>query len=177
MKFRALPCLLAMAIPLAAFAAEEAPPATPKPSLWHRLLHPFGGSKDKGAKGRGTNFSKLNVGMQIEPNPVKLGENKQVKVTLTLANRSGKLAQLEFPTSQRIEVLINSKTGKRLLQWSEDQAFSNEPTLVTINPGERLEYSVNISTRDLTAGESYSVEGFFPNFDQLRKSETLTAEK
>jgi hypothetical protein len=177
MKFRSLACLLALAIPLAAAAAEEAPPATPKPSLWNRLLHPFGGSKDKGSKVRGTDFKKLDVGMQVEPNPVKLGENKQVKVTLTLSNRSGKLAQLDFPTSQRIEVLINAKNGQRLLQWSEDQAFANEPTLVTINPGERLEYSVNVSTRDLAAGGSYTIEGFFPNFEQLRKSETLTAEK
>jgi hypothetical protein len=98
-------------------------------------------------------------------------------VTQTLTNRSGKLAQLDFPTSQRIEVLIKAKNGQRLLQWSEDQAFTNEPTLVTINPGERLEYSVNVSTRDLAAGGTYPVEGFFPNFEQFRKSVNLKAEK
>ncbi len=177
MKFRVLSCLLAICLPMAASAAEEVPPATPKPSLWNRLLHPFGPSKPKEPKVRGTNFKQLEMAMQIEPNPVKLGDNRQIKVTLTLANHSGKLVQLEFPTSQRIEVLINSKTGQRIEQWSEDQAFNNEPTLVTINPGERLEYSVNVSTRDLVAGETYSVEGFFPNFEALRKSQPLTTEK
>src|SRR5687767_14244972 len=103
MKFRASLCLLAVALPMALLAAEEAPAPTPKPSLWHRLLHPFGGSKK--SKARGTNFKQLEMGLLIEPNPVKLAENRQMKVTLTLTNRGGKLAQLEFPTSQRVEVL------------------------------------------------------------------------
>ena len=53
----------------------------------------------------------------------------------------------------------------------------NEPSIVTINPNERLEYLVNVSTRDMVAGETYNVEGFFPNFEHLRKTITVTAEK
>ena len=87
------------------------------------------------------------------------------------------MAQLEFPTSQRVEVLLKSKEGKTIEQWSQDQAFNNEPTLVTINPRERLEYSVNVATRDMVAGETYTVEGFFPNFDALRKTHPIKAEK
>lgn len=177
MKFRALFCFLALALPMALFAAEEAPAPTPKPSLWSRLLHPFGGSKTKEPKERGTNFRQLEMGLLIEPNPVKLAENRQIKVTLTLTNRGGKMAQLEFPTSQRVEVLLKAKSGQTIEQWSQDQAFTNEPTLVTINPNERLEYSVNVATRDLAAGEAYTVEGFFPNFDALRKARAVTVEK
>jgi len=94
---------------------------------------------------------------------------------VTLANRGKKIAQLEFPTSQRIEVLVKSKEGKTIEQWSEDQAFNDEPTMVTINPGERLEYAVNVATRDMVADQTYTVEAFFPNFDQLRKSITVAA--
>jgi hypothetical protein len=177
MKFRALFCFLALALPMALPAAEEAPVPTPKPGLWSRLRHPFGGSKAKEPKIQGVSFRQLEMGLLIEPNPVKLAENRQIKVTLTLTNRGGKLAQLEFPTSQRVEVLLKGKGGQTIEQWSQDQAFNNEPTLVTINPNERLEYSVNVSTRDLVAGETYSVEGFFPNFDALRKARSVTAEK
>ena len=178
MKFRVSSCLLVLALPMALLAAEEAPPPTPKPSLWYRLLHPFGGSKKhKEPKVRGTNFKQLEMGLAVEPNPVKLGENRQIKVTLTLTNRGGKLARLEFPTSQRVEVLLKGKNGQMIEQWSQDQAFTNEPTLVAINPRERLEYSVTISTRDMTAGETYSVEAFFPNFDRLRMAVPVSAEK
>jgi hypothetical protein len=177
MKFRALFCFLAFALPMALPAAEEAPVPTPKPSMWNRMLHPFGGSKPKEPKERATNFRQLEMGLLVEPNPVKISDNRQIKVTLTLTNKGGKMAQLDFPTSQRVEVLLKAKDGKTIEQWSQDQAFTNEPTLVTINPNERLEYSVNVATRDMVAGESYTVEGFFPNFDALRKARTIAAEK
>lgn len=177
MKFRAPLCLAIVLVPALVFAAEEPPTPTPKPSLFHRLLHPFGGGKPKDSEKNATGYKRLEMGMNIEPNPAKLAENRQVKVTLTLTNRGSKMVQLDFPTSQRIEVLVKTKDGQRISQWSEDQAFTNEPTMVTINGNERLEYSVNVSTRDLVAGESYSVEAFFPNFDALRKSRPLTIEK
>ncbi len=176
MKFRALICLLAVAAPLDLLAAEEAPAPTPKPSLLNRLIHPFGGSKAK-AKAPVTTFRQLEMGLLVDPNPVKLTDHRQVKVTLTLTNRGGKMQQLDFPTSQRVEVLLKNKDGKTIEQWSQDQAFTNEPTLVTINPKERLEYSVNVATRDMAAGETYTVEGFFPNFDQLRKTLPITVAK
>ena len=167
------------ALSLAAHAAEEAPPAPPKPGLMHRLLHPFGGgsSAAPAPKAKDTNFKGLEISLILEPAAPKLSETREIKVTIALANKGKKLAQLDFPTTQRIEVLVKNKAGKRVVQWSEDQAFTNDPTLVAINPRERLEYSANIPTRDLVAGETYTIEAFFPNFDQLRKTQTITPEK
>ena len=102
---------------------------------------------------------------------------RSLKVTLQLVNKGRKMAQLEFPTSQRIEVLVKNAAGKTVEQWSEDQAFTNDPTVETINPGERLEYSASIATRDLAAGQSYTIEAFFPNYEPLRTSKTLVPEK
>lgn len=180
MKFRALFSLFTLALPMALLAAEEVPPPTPKPGIISRVLNPFGWGKAKEPnepKVRGVNFRQLEMGLRIEPELVKLSEHRQLKVTLTLTNRGGKLAQLEFPTSQRVEVLVKAKDGRTIEQWSQDQAFNNEPTLVAINPKERLEYSVSVSTREMVAGEAYKVEGFFPNFEALRKTGTVTAEK
>ena len=177
MKFRPLLPALA-ALSLTAHAAEEVPPAPPKPTLIHRLLHPFGGAKEPVApKVKSVNFKQLTMTVTAEPAAVKLPENREVKVAVTLANKGKTLLQLDFPTTQRIEVLVKNKAGKRVLQWSEDQSFSNDPTLVTINPGERLEYAATVSTRDFVAGETYTIEAFFPNFDPLRKSLTLTPGK
>ncbi len=175
MNFRPFLPLLAVAALASADAAEEAPPATPKPGLMHRLLHPFGGT---GGKSKDVNFKSLEMKLAVEPAAPKLTDTREIKVTVTLTNQGKKLVQLDFPTTQRIEVLVKNKAGKRVVQWSEDQSFTNEPTLVTINPRERIEYVVNLSTRDFVAGEPLTIEAFFPNFaDQLRKTRTLTPEK
>jgi len=117
----------------------------------------------------------IELGLLLDPDPVKVSENKQIKVTLTLTNRAKKMQQLDFPTTQRVEVLLKNKEGKTLEQWSQDQSFSNEPSMVTINPNERLEYSVNISTRDMVVGQEYTIEGFFPNYEQLKKVRQVSA--
>ena len=177
MNFRPLLPILA-ALSLTARAAEETPPATPKPGLMHHLLHPFGGhSAAPVPKTKDASLKGLEVSLTIEPSTPKLADTRAIKVTVALANKGKKLVQLDFPTTQRIEVLVKNKAGKRVVQWSEDQAFTNDPTLIAINPRERLEYSANLPTRDLVAGETYTIEAFFPNFDQLRKAQTITPEK
>ena len=177
MKIHLLLCLLACALALALPAGEESAAPPPKSSWYNRLLHPFGGPKEKAPKSGSVETRRLELAIKIEPNPPKLSESKQVKVTLTLANKTSKLVQLDFPTSQRIEVLIKAKDGKMVEQWSEDQAFDSEPTIVAINPGERLEYAANVSMRDLHPDETYTIEAFFPNFEGLRKTATIKPEK
>lgn len=149
--------------------------ATPKPGFLSRTwkstkkLNPFRGKSEKGpAAAAGVVFKGLQMNMLLDPQAPVLGEHRQVTVTLRLQNKSKKLVQLDFPTTQRIEVLLRNSTGKLVEQWSEDQAFQNEPGLVTINPGERLEYTARVSTRDMAAGQEYTIEGFFPNYENLR---------
>ncbi len=122
----------------------------------------------------GKEWKELVPTLSIEPLPLQLKDVRTMKVTLRLANKGKKMAQLDFPTTQRIEVLVKDAAGNRVEQWSEDQSFQNEPTLVAINPGERLEYAATVATRDLKAGQAYTIEGFFPNYDQLRVSKQIT---
>ncbi len=179
----------------AVFAEEMPPPApTPKPGLLSRTwtstknatkklnplpaigkLNPFKPKNEAQEAGRkvAVMFKGLTLKMTVEPAVPNLGENKQIVVTLRLQNTAKKMVQLEFPTTQRIEVLVKNSTGKLVEQWSEDQAFQNDPSLISINPGERLEYNATVSTRDLAAGQEYTVEGFFPNYEMLRSSVTL----
>jgi hypothetical protein len=195
MKFRAPLCLLMLALPLVLVAAEDATtpaPAvtpTPTPKTKHapaatatprvfplkRWMRALGIDKSPTAGMKSTGFKGLEIGLKVDPAQVAVGETKQLKATVTLINRGKKIAQLDFPTSQRIEVLVKNGEGKMIVQWSEDQAFDNEPSLVTVNPNERLEYSVNLSTRDMVAGQSYTVDAYFPNFDQLRASVNVPA--
>lgn len=159
--------------PAPAAEATPAPAAEKKPGIMNRVLHPFGGGKGAAKKANGN----LTAGLKLSPQPLKLSEANRLKVTVTLINYGRKLVPLEFPTSQRIEVLIKDSTGKTIEQWSQDQAFANEPTVVTINGGERAEYSVEVATRDLSAGQSYTIEGFLPAYNTLRATQTLVPEK
>lgn len=186
MNFRALllAALLCSALPLHADDKKKAPAVEQEGWLKHAagVIWPFGKRKDgepaptpmpKGAQA-GKEWKKLVPTVLIDPMPLKLSDVRTVTVTLQLANKGKQLAQLDFPTTQRIEVLVKDSTGKLVERWSEDQAFENEPTVVTINPAERLEYTAKVATRDLKAGELYTIEGFFPNYEQLRASKQVT---
>jgi hypothetical protein len=80
------------------------------------------------------------------------------------------VAQLHFPTSQRVDAVVKNTAGKVVEHWADDHRFENEPGIVAINPGERLEYHLNVATRELSAGSEFTVEGFFPNYEPLRAS-------
>jgi hypothetical protein len=172
MKFRVLTSLLTVALPLALLAAEEKPAVTPKPTILKRWMKALGWST--GAAKGATVYKGLELNVKVQPE-IKVAESKDVRVTVSLTNRTNKINQLDFPTSQRIEVLVKTSDGKTIEQWSEDQAFTNEPTMVTINPDERLEYVVKVATRDMVVGQSYTIEAFFPHFEQLRKSVVVKA--
>jgi hypothetical protein len=113
----------------------------------------------------------------MDPKVLKLSEIHEFKATVTLINKGANIVQMEYPTSQRIEVIIKTKAGKLVEQWSEDQAFVNEPSLVAINPKERVEYPVTLATRDLVAGENYILEAFFPNYETMRTELAFIPEK
>jgi hypothetical protein len=168
--------MMALALPAQPAAASEEPAGEKRPGMISRFFHMFRGSRDRG-EGPTTSWKRLELTMSVEPFPLDLTETRQLKVTLRLTNKSKRLVQLEFPTTQRIEVLVRNRNGKLVEQWSEDQAFSNEPTLVTINPGERLEYPANIATRDMVPGEPQTIIGYFPNYDQLKATQVIVPKK
>jgi hypothetical protein len=173
-------CLSCLALAPLAHGSEEGARDGKRPGFLSRTLdtlNPFNDGGDK-RQARGDAKAKdLALAMTLEPQPLKLSEAREMRVTLQLTNKSRRFVQLEFPTSQRVEVLVRNKTGRLVEQWSEDQRFTGEPTVVTINPGERLEYTATVATRDLAAGQTYTVEGFFPNFEALRTQKTLVPEK
>jgi hypothetical protein len=167
-----LACLLFYSAASLAFAEDAAPEK--KPGMFSRLLDVFRSSDGKSGK---LKWKELLLTMKLEPLPLKLGETRQLKVTLQLTNDSKKFVQLEFPTTQRVEVLVKRPNGTLVEQWSEDHSFTSEPSLVTINPNERLEYTVSVATRDMAAGEPFVIEAFFPNYEPLRVEQTIIPEK
>lgn len=137
---------------------------------------PFRRSGKKSA-GEKSGWRQLAMSMTLEPAVVKLPDTRAVRVTIQVVNNSKQPIQLEFPSSQRIEVLVKNETGKVILRSSDDQKLDKEQGFLVINPEERLEYTATVATRDMVVGQAYMIEAFFPNFDQLRASRALMPTK
>jgi hypothetical protein len=165
--------LLAFVCP-AAGAAESATEEKPGfvKRMWQSIPMPkFGGTDKPGATGKD-----LRLELALNPAAAKLLDTRRIEVTLQLTNSGKKLVQLDFPTSQRIDVLVKNGAGKVIERWSEDQAIAEEAGVVTINPGERLEYAAAVSTREMAAGQRYSIEAFFPRYPELRTVKAIAAQ-
>lgn len=136
-----------------------------------RFFGMFGSRREK--KRSKKVLGRLEMTMTVTPQPVVLSEHRKLTVELTLSNVSKKMVQLDFPTSQRIEILLRESNGRLVSTWSEDRAFTEGATLVSINPGERIQYTTTVSTRDLASGKEYVLEGFFPNYEELKEQQAF----
>jgi Intracellular proteinase inhibitor len=172
---RLLLTLLLVVPGLASARAEEPPPAE-KPGLVKRVWQSIPMPKWGGKKEPAATWKDLRFDLVFAPPIAKLAETRRVEVTLQLTNGGKKLVQLDFPSSQRIDVVVKTAAGRVIERWSDDQAIEAEPGVVTINPGERVEYAAAISTREMAVGQRYTVEAFFPRYPELRALKTIAAE-
>lgn len=105
--------------------------------------------------------------LRATPDPVKLGETRQIQVTLTLRNTGKRAANFKFASGQEIEILLRDPaTGKAVTSWSTDHTFDPQPRFVVLNSRERLEFSEPIATRDLKPGKTYNLEAYFIGYDE-----------
>ena len=119
------------------------------------------------AVGRKLNGTGLAIEMKTAPDPIKLGETREIDVTLILRNKSKAPVNLKFATSQTIEILLRDPEGGKVLsQWSSDRTFEAISRYLVVNPGERVEYNEPITTRELHAGKTYTLEAYFVGYDQ-----------
>ena len=137
---------------------------------------PFRRSGKKSADTK-SGWRQLAMSMTVEPSVVKLPDARAVRVTVQVVNKGKQAMQLEFPSSQRIEVLVKNEAGKVISRSSDDEKLDKEQGFLVINPEERLEYTATIATRDMTAGQAYIIEAFFPGFDELRASRAVMPTK
>jgi len=164
-------CALAVTL-----CAQEPTPQTQseKRSWLSRMLHPFRSApvpvyKDPRLRG-------LMLALKLSEQPVKLSETRQLEVKLTLTNVSKRAVELEFPTEQRIEILLRNSVNAVLTTWSDNHAFEEKPGTVLINPDEHVYYAETIATRELSPNRVYIAEVFFSQYPELRvRQKFLTA--
>lgn len=141
--------------------AKDAETSTPPPNR--------AGIFGRHSKGKG-----LTVEIKADPDPVRLGEVREIKVTFLIRNSGKDTTTLKFPTSQTIEITLRDvATGNVVSQWSTDRTFTPEPRFLVVNAGERLEYNEPITTRELKVGKTYTLEASFVGYDQLHASRPI----
>jgi hypothetical protein len=169
MKLRApaaLLILLAFTSPLRASSADSE--SGPTPSVLDQTLEFLHLKPSPKAKKPPVIHHQIELKLAVVPSSINLSEDRELQVTVSLFNRSKKPIDLNFPTSQRIEVLVFDSSGKVVETWSEDQSFTNDPATITVDPGERLEYVASVATREMAAGHPYLIQASFPSYPDLK---------
>jgi hypothetical protein len=108
--------------------------------------------------------------LKVDPATFSLDDRRELTVTFTVENRTNRLVKLDFPTSQRIEILVRDSSGKVIEKWSDDRAFQDVSGVVMINPGEHIQYEEKIATRDMQPGQTYVVEASMANNPEFTKT-------
>ena len=116
----------------------------------------------------------LEMRVKVNPDVIRLSEARSLEVHLQLINRSKKSANLQFNDSRKYDFILRDVSGKKLAQWSDDQPVNQTPGYVIINPGERAEFVGNVSTRDMVAGRTYTLEALVVGYDNMRQTLQLT---
>ncbi len=112
--------------------------------------------------------------LEVAPSKFSLDDRREITVTFSVANKGKKLMKLDFPNSQRIEILVHDSSGKVIEKWSDDRAFTEESGIVMINPGEKIQYEEKISTRDMQPGQTYTIEAALANNPEFTKATNIT---
>ena len=112
--------------------------------------------------------------LEIDPAKFSLQDRREVNVTYTIRNNTKNMSRLEYPTTQRIDILTYDSKGIVIDRWSDDRAFQPEDGIVVINPKERIEYQEKIPTREMKPGESYRVKTFTTSSEKFESEKTVT---
>jgi hypothetical protein len=137
--------------------AESAAKATGSAvhSVSHSVLDVFSPSASKPAP-----KSPLKVALTCSPSPLVLKQTRNLTVLVKVFNGGKKAQALEFSSSQRVDAVIRDDSGKIVSRSTlATHIHTDEPALVTVNPGERLEYSLSLPTEGMIAGKVYRLEG------------------
>jgi hypothetical protein len=116
---------------------------------------------------------KVNVQVQVEPAQVVLEKDRKLNIKLVASNLGKRAEIMDFPSSQRVDAVLRDEDGAIVGRASEDLEFSDEPGVLTLNPSERIEYTMSISTRGLAAGKTYKLEAALTNQNGLSASSAI----
>jgi hypothetical protein len=119
----------------------------------------------------------LEMRVTLTPDTVRLPDTRSIEARIILINRSKKAVTLMFNDSREYDFVLRDPSGKKLVQWTDDQPVNQNPADVIVNPGERSEFPGTISTRDMVPGRPYVLEASIVGYPKLATTINLTPQK
>jgi hypothetical protein len=119
----------------------------------------------------------LEMRVTLTPEAIKLPDTRSIEARIVLINRSKKAVTLLFNDSRQYDFVLRDATGKKLVQWSDDQPVTQNPAYVIINPAERSEFVGTISTRDMVPGRPYTLDASIVGYEKLTNTINLAPTK
>jgi hypothetical protein len=104
----------------------------------------------------------------------KLEDRREITASLSVTNHGNQLLSLEFPTIQRFDFVIRDAAGAVIERWSDDRSFAQEQGVIMVNPGERIQYEGLLATRELVAGQVYTLEAGIAGHPEFAHQVQLT---
>ncbi len=117
---------------------------------------------------------KTTENLTIDPPAFSLTDRREIEGAYTLRNNTGKLIRLDYTTSQRVDLFTKDASGQVVNRWSDDRVFKPQEGIVIINPKERIEYREKIPTRDMKAGQSYTIQADVTGYPEYTASQPVT---
>jgi hypothetical protein len=119
----------------------------------------------------------LEMRVVLSPDTIRLPDTRSFEARIILINRSKKAVTLTFNDSREYDFLLRDEGGKKLVQWTDDQPVTQNPSYVIVNPSERSEFPGTISTRDMVLGRPYVLEASIVGYPKLTTTINLTPQK
>ena len=117
----------------------------------------------------------IEVRLAINSPLVRPADTRAIDARLLLINRTKRAVVLYFNDSRRYDFILRDAAGRKLVQWSDDQPVNQNLNTVIINPDERAEFAGSVSTRDMVAGRTYTLEGLVVGYPDMRQTVTIQA--
>ena len=119
----------------------------------------------------------LEMRVTLSPDTVKLPDTRSFEARITLINRSKKVVTLLFNDSREYDFLLQDESGKKLVQWTDDQPVTQNPAYLIVNPDERSEFPGTISTRDMVVGRAYTLQASIVGYEKLTTTVNISPTK
>jgi hypothetical protein len=113
----------------------------------------------------------------LTPDTIKLPDTRSFEARIILINRTKRAVTLSFNDSRAYDFLLRDATGKKLVQWTDDQPVTQNPAYVILNPNERSEFVGTISTRDMVVGRPYVLEASIVGYPKMTTTINITPQK
>jgi Intracellular proteinase inhibitor len=102
--------------------------------------------------------------------------DRQAKIAITLTNHTNELKKLEFPTSQKYEIIITDENNREVYRFSEGKMFTQAFEYALIKQGESIKWEEiwDYSNQEIAPGKYVVETKITPTNDkELNEKQTI----